>query len=471
MASKKRGGLSKREYAAAQKAKVTPKKIVSTTRATASKAFNPKKESIFDYTDRTGQQSDYEIGRSASTKMAIPFGYKTLTEPEKKSYQTSQDTYRKQQDAKAKSIENRKKASQALDVNKAKKSGGLTFSDQENGGDEGFWSKLFAGRGKAEAGRLSGMDNEKLANSLEGAGTTLADLGNKAYDNYLKTPTALAYSEETPMVTDRFSDPFSMPQGAADASPLDGDQAAQERAAAEERQRTQDEQDLLSGARQQGNGAVYQAPAQQEPNYDAELKKQMKGMGFGEQEDDAKSYYKKLLAALDPEYAAYQKQAQDELEKSKRDDIGRLMGIFAGNNTADSEQRAQQQELVQNDYATQLINLLAKLARQKQDDRLDIEGKKYNALNEISNSKRTAQQRVMDMLATAQSKKGARTTGGTSSGKLSHNDIFNWTNDALAKGYTWQEIADNAAQQGIDTSTGSYLDQLLNNANKQSRFL
>jgi hypothetical protein len=54
--------------------------------------------------------------------------------------------------------------------------------------------------------------------------------------------------------------------------------------------------------------------------------------------------------------------------------------------------------------------------------------------------------------------------------KISHNDIFNFVNDSLANGAGWEEIAQGAKAQGVDTATGSYLDQLLNNANKQNKF-
>jgi len=136
-------------------------------------------------------------------------------------------------------------------------------------------------------------------------------------------------------------------------------------------------------------------------SYIKDLQKSTEG-DFGAK--DATKQIKDLIRSLDPEYDAYLKQAQSELDKSKTEDLNKLAGVFAGYNTADSEQRLQQQERVQGDYATQLTNLLAKLQLQKQKDVTGYKSQLSERLQNIAQAKSTAQQRVAELIQAAQDK-------------------------------------------------------------------
>lgn len=135
--------------------------------------------------------------------------------------------------------------------------------------------------------------------------------------------------------------------------------------------------------------------------YVSDLQKSVKG-DFGASE--AKNQFKDLIRSLDPEYDAYLKQAETELNKSKTEDLNKLAGVFAGYNTADSEQRLQQQERVQGDYATQLAGILSKLMLQKQKDVTGYKTQASERLQEIAQAKSAAQQRVADLIQAAKDK-------------------------------------------------------------------
>lgn len=211
-------------------------------------------------------------------------------------------------------------------------------------------------------------------------------------------------------------------------------------------------------------GSVNPAQAQ----YEAAIK------GYGRQAKDTEKAYKRalasMLAGIEAEYGQAQTQGTTALEKQKREDLLRQSGLFNfANQDPNSEQRIQYDQRMNQDYAGQLTDLLAKLAQGKSKDILaaksDIEGKRSAALDSIMSAKSSAQQNLAQLLYSIQNDQQSRRGGSPAvpkSTKPSHQDIFNYVNDAVAQGGTWQEIADDAKAQGIDTSTGSYLDQLLN---------
>ena len=123
-----------------------------------------------------------------------------------------------------------------------------------------------------------------------------------------------------------------------------------------------------------------------------------------------------------------------------------------------------------NDYAGQLKDFLAKISQGQTKDISGAQQGYQSSLADIMQQQSTAKQAYQNQMAQQMAKAQSRggTTGrATTSGKISHNDIFNFVNDSLDNGAGWEEIAQGAAEQGVDTSTGSYLDKLLNDANKR----
>lgn len=185
--------------------------------------------------------------------------------------------------------------------------------------------------------------------------------------------------------------------------------------------------------------------------------------------------FEELIAALDPTYAQLQKEGEDSLNAKLLNDNTQLASVMNAGNVGDSEQRAQLMAQQQQSSQTALGNLLAKLAQNKVQD---VSGYKSQQAEAMSKLQQNKQQDARTLLEKIQAYRGQQGQGaGRVAGpavqktpKLSRNDVFNWVEDALNKGYSWQEIADNAQEQGIGTETGGYLDQLLNQANKQNRY-
>ncbi len=134
-------------------------------------------------------------------------------------------------------------------------------------------------------------------------------------------------------------------------------------------------------------------------DYEDSLNKSLEG--YGSREKSAKKQIESLIRSLDPEYDAYKKQAEQEMERSKIEDINKLVGLMAAYNTADSEQRMQAQERVQSDYGSKLSDLLAKLSLQKQKDVTGYKEQGFNLLDQIAEAKQGAQMNVAELLQQA----------------------------------------------------------------------
>ena len=224
-----------------------------------------------------------------------------------------------------------------------------------------------------------------------------------------------------------------------------------------------------------GTGKGVGNPAGDDP-YIKELRKAYASNGG---EKWLRKQFEELIAALDPTYAQMQKEGTDALNAQLNNQNLQLASVMNANNVGDSEQRAQLMAGQQRDTTTALGNLLAKLAQNKAGDVSGYKSEQAKQMGQLQERNQTNRQRLLQAIQDYREKQlGRGGSGGVGTPKApkppkapNHNEIFNWTQDALNKGYSWQEIADNAAQQGIGTETGSYLDQLLNNANKQRRFV
>ena len=189
------------------------------------------------------------------------------------------------------------------------------------------------------------------------------------------------------------------------------------------------------------------------------------------------------IAQINSQYAESQTEGQGTLDKAKQEDLLKLSGLFNfANQDPNSEQRIQYQQRTNDDYAGQLTDLINKLTRGKEQDVLGAQAN-YNtnsanyrqqgqdALNQIQSAKSAAKQNLAQLIYQMQQDQANRAvkSGGRTSSqkvpatqKLSHQDIFDYVNDAVSQGGSWQEIVSQAKDNGVDTSTGSYIDQLLN---------
>lgn len=185
--------------------------------------------------------------------------------------------------------------------------------------------------------------------------------------------------------------------------------------------------------------------------------------------------FEELISALDPTYAALQKEGTDAINAQLLNSNNQLASVMNANNTGDSEQRAQLMAQQQQGSQTALGNLLAKLSQSKAQDVSGYKSQQAEAMSKLQQSKQQDARTLLEKIQAYRGQQGQGQTSGRVAGpaktpKLSRNDVFNWAEDALSKGYSWQEIADNAKEQGIGTETGGYLDQLMRNANNQNRF-
>lgn len=122
---------------------------------------------------------------------------------------------------------------------------------------------------------------------------------------------------------------------------------------------------------QQGSG-VAQNYAQ--TDYNSQIKDQEKA--FKKQEKAQKKALEELLKSIENQYKQTTQEGTTALDKSKQEDLLRLSGLFGfANQDPNSEQRAQYESRMANDYSGQLANLLAKLGASRTQD---ISGAKQN---------------------------------------------------------------------------------------------
>lgn len=185
--------------------------------------------------------------------------------------------------------------------------------------------------------------------------------------------------------------------------------------------------------------------------YDAQMKAQKKAL-------------KSLLKSIESQYKTATKEGTEKMNKSKQEDLLKLSGLFSfANADPNDEQRAQYQTRTTNDYATQLKDFLGKLAASRKEDISQANTSYQDKIANLMQQREQAQAKISNAIPRGYS-------SATSTKAPSRNEIFNWVNQALDAGGTWDEIAQQAAAQGIPVHTGSYIDELLNNANKQNRF-
>lgn len=224
-----------------------------------------------------------------------------------------------------------------------------------------------------------------------------------------------------------------------------------------------------------GTGKGVGNPAGKDDSYIKELRKAYANNGG---EKWLRQQFEELIKALDPTYAALQTEGTNALNENLRNQNNQLASVMNAGNVGDSEQRAQMMAQQNQGTQTAIGALLAKLAQGKASDVSGYRTQEATQMGQLRDRNQTNQQRLMEQIQQYRNQQqslskgqGRVALGAPAKQKaLSHNDIFNWTNEAINQGGSWAEIANQAKANGIDTSTGSYLDQLLNNANKQNRY-
>lgn len=154
-----------------------------------------------------------------------------------------------------------------------------------------------------------------------------------------------------------------------------------------------------------GNGAGVGNPAGEDPYID-DLRKSLRG--YGRQEDDVMRQFKNLIKALDPTYDEYEKEGKDALEKQLWNNNTSLASVMNANNTGDSEQRAQLMAGQQRDNQGQLSDLIRKLTLQKNEDIQGYKTKSVDAVNSIRDKKMSAQERIAQLIRQAQQESAPR---------------------------------------------------------------
>lgn len=523
MPSKKRGGLSAREYAAEAKKKAAPK----LTRSVASKSpWGSAGDAISGEGSMTNDQYENKIAQGLGAKTAA------LARTEAKL--TSSPT--KQREAAAKAQKSKMSKPQVLGASapsllgtQSSVSGTDTLSGES--ANSGFLSGI--GRKIAGAGKFIG-DTVHLPDfgmtERIGANNFMKSYGygiptaNASDGDMSALGRALQASSEPDMpttpgqseVNDIFGDlgqpkktqPFQDPTYQSSGSQLatnnsnndnkkkdwvnpwgDVDISGESMPAPTQEEITQQNNDLYgnqaqapvdqasprvtnqvrgSGLFGTGKGVGNTAGGNDDP-YIKELRKAYSSNGG---EKWLRKQFEELISQLDPTYAQMQREGTDALNQQLWNNNTQLASVMNANNTGDSEQRAQLMAGQQRDSNTALGNLLAKLAQSKAGDVSQYKGQMASQMGQLKDRNQSNQQKLMEQIQQYQNQRASGASRGSQpeNQKLSRNDVFNWAEDALNKGYSWAEIAENAKEQGIGTETGGYLDQLLNNANKQNRY-
>lgn len=112
--------------------------------------------------------------------------------------------------------------------------------------------------------------------------------------------------------------------------------------------------------------------------------------------------FDELIKALDPTYAQMQKEGTDALNAQLNNQNVQLASVMNANNTGDSEQRAQLMAGQQRDTQTALGNLLAKLAQAKAQDASGLKQQYATQRGQLEERKQSNQQRLLEAIRSYQ---------------------------------------------------------------------
>lgn len=463
MASKKRGGLSKRELAASQKAKSSSKSS-SSSRAVASKSpWGSAGDAISGEGSMTNTQYENKIAQGLGAKTAaLARNEAQLTSNPLKQREAASKAY------KSKSSSSKSSLSPSSSVQAAEASGLLGTQSRIPNADtlsgESATSNLVKGGRKVAGGILSVLKRSGGATNL------LPDLGvteKLGINDFFKTPTAQAY-EGTPQVmgvqdmsplgralqegssldmpntaggqedvfgdlgrptpTKPFSDPTYQSSGSQNSTnnnnkkkdwvnpwgDVDISGEGSVSSGVSPYQPTQEEISQLNNENNDGgnlldtsSGTVGNPSGRGSGKFgtgkgvmsdDPYIKELRKAYSSNGGEKWLRKQFEELISALDPTYAALQKEGTDALNQQLNTQNNQLASVMNANNTGDSEQRAQLMAQQQQGTQTAIGNLLAKLAQNKAQDVSGYRSQMSSALAQNADKQQTNRQRLMEQI-------------------------------------------------------------------------
>lgn len=151
-------------------------------------------------------------------------------------------------------------------------------------------------------------------------------------------------------------------------------------------------------------------------NDDPYIKELRKAYSSNGGEKWLRKQFDELIKALDPTYAALQKEGQDALQAQLLNSNNQLASVMNANNTGDSEQRAQLMAGQQRDTQTALVNLLAKLAQNKSQDVSQYKSEYAKQRGQLAERNQSNQQTLIDKIRAYQQSQ-AKGQGGAANGK------------------------------------------------------
>lgn len=191
---------------------------------------------------------------------------------------------------------------------------------------------------------------------------------------------------------------------------------------------------------------------------------------FKEDEKDLKKGRSSAQKALESLIAQTGAEGQQKLNEDKGQALGQLASLFAAYGTSDSEQRMQQQQRMNTDYAGKLATFLSSLANQKAQGTNDINQSYNTARSALNKERRDAAFRVQELMRQAANDSFDRKYKMAQLGRSNMGDIRNSLAD-LASGWT-SGLSDPYSRQGGREVIGQQLASLYGgNSNQYSNML
>lgn len=211
-----------------------------------------------------------------------------------------------------------------------------------------------------------------------------------------------------------------------------------------------------------GNGAGISSGAGLDPATAEYIKSLQKSAGGDFGMKDAKKELENLLNEINKDYKEQQRVGENKLGESKTEDLNKLMSLFGAYNTADSEQRMQTQERVQNQYRNSLREMLTQMQASRSKDVSSAKSGALNTFQQIQQRQQQAQQQVAQLIYQAQQDAMARQAASQKTAKPSYNpaNFYGAASEMKNQGTGWGDIAGTLGQN-YDLTPGSEYSQQL----------
>jgi len=176
---------------------------------------------------------------------------------------------------------------------------------------------------------------------------------------------------------------------------------------------------------------------------------------FKEQQKNLDKSKKGDLSALDTLINQASTEGQTSLNEAKGQDLGKLASLFAAYGTSDSEQRMQQEQRTNNDYAGKLATLLSQLATQRTTGTNDINSSYNTAKNSIAQQRMNAQMQVQQMMQQAAQQSFENKLKMAQYNKANQPSLYQMASTLKNKGTNWGDIASQLGNAGYDLTPGN----------------